>query len=50
MHAMRFQNFDMVSIKRLRDDAKRFGKPRLSAAISAWQQMQVSTETGTVLL
>jgi len=50
MHAMRFQNFDVVSIERLRNDAERFGKPRLNAAISAWQQMQVSTETGTVLL
>jgi predicted transcriptional regulator of viral defense system len=50
MHAMRFQNFDVVSIERLLDDAERFGKPRLSAAISAWQQMQVSIETGTVLL
>ena len=50
MQAMRFQNFDVVSIKRLRDNAERFGKPRLWAAISAWQQMQVSVETGTVLL
>ena len=43
MNGMRFQNFDAVSIDRLRDGAERFGKPRLRAAISAWQQMQEST-------
>jgi predicted transcriptional regulator of viral defense system len=50
MQAMRFQNFDVVSIERLRNDADHFGKPRLTTAVSAWQQMQVSTETGTVTL
>lgn len=50
MQAMRFQNFEVVSIERLRGDAERFGKPRLRAAISAWQRMQVAEETGTVLL
>ncbi len=48
MHEMRFQNFNAVSIERLNDDAKRFGRPRLNAAVSVWQQVQESTQTGTV--
>ncbi len=47
---MRFQNFDVVSTRRLRDFAKRFGLPRLMRAVSVWEQVSASTEDGTVSL
>jgi len=50
MLAMRFQNCEQVSMDRLHAAAARFAKPRLLAAVVAWQQMLESQETGTVLL
>ncbi len=50
MTEMRFQNFGVVSRRRLRDYAKRFGLPRLTRAASAWEQVSESDEEGTVLL
>ena len=50
MAEMRFQNFDVVSTGRLRDYAKRYGRPRLMHAVSVWEQVSASTEEGTVSL
>ena len=50
MVEMRFQNFNVVSMGRLRDFAKRFGLPRLKLAVSVWEQVSDSTEEGTVSL
>ena len=50
MREMRFQNFGVVSLERLRDYAGKFGKPRLERAVSAWQRLEASAEKGTVLL
>lgn len=50
MVEMRFQNFGVVSARRLRDYANRFGLPRLARAVSAWEQASESAEEGAVLL
>jgi len=50
MSEMRFQNFDVVSAERLKNHAGRFGLPRLTHAVSAWEQVVDSAEEGTVSL
>jgi len=50
MVEMRFQGFDAVSMKRLRDYSNRFGMPRLQLAVSVWEQVSETTGEGAVSL
>jgi len=50
MTEMRFQNYDVVSIPKLRRYADRFDSPRLAGAVETWRKISISEAEGTVVL
>ena len=50
MEEMRFQNVELVSVKKLRQYAHRFDSPRLRAAAGVWSRVCGSGPEGTVEL
>lgn len=50
MAEMRFQNFEMINLKRLCEYSARFNSPRLLAATSQWLRLSNSQSQGTIEL
>ena len=50
MTEMRFQNFDLVNVKKLERYAKRFNSPRLLVAVLNWRMLSQCESKGTVTL
>jgi len=50
MSGMRFQGFELVATKRLRQYAARFQSPRLVAAVEVWMHLAAVEQHGTVSL
>lgn len=50
MTEMRFQNFDVVKLRRLLEAAEKFRSPRLTHAVQVWNALAREADEGTVTL